>query len=236
MTKIYVPRVAKFWGHRSLMFKILDQIWCLTSCSQVSGQMSFKNVTERVADFYINSWDSTGKGLDECKNSGVTMDGRVRDVVRTMSQQDMVAPLVNALPFLGMKLDANAFVTSDSRYPVVSDGINSFEVGVFNDYYNTTISRVEIKPMKIKKHYKSIYDPCHLDYEGSLLAPMQKVIDLIDENVEVFADPFSTRNTGRRRPNEVKTIRPGLRQQMRKITGRRRKAVNAITIVDEVTP
>ena len=238
--KIYKPDFLRHSKHHTAIgVKVLDQVWELISCSMVSGQMSFKNITERLNKDNVSQFGGRFDGT-RWKDMGVTTDGRVHDMKATKSHAEYVETAVNSLRILGLKLRKDAFLTVEERLPVVSDGPNSYEVAIHTEPRGAgyMTSKVSFRPMETKKHYKLIHDPVRSSWSGDLLTTLEKVFELVDENVEVFADPFEIRNTSRNKDyaNEVKTIRPGLRQQVRKMTGRQKRYATVINVVDEVKP
>jgi hypothetical protein len=194
--------------------------------------MSFKNLTEHchVGNFCPNGQDELP---NDWESRGLTHDGFVTMIAKTEPQAKLVASMIESLPLLGLELKPTAFMTVSTKQAVISDGEHSYEI----ERRCTEISplyHLSIKPMPKGAYYKCIYDPCSFSRTGLPLTPIARVFELVNKNMDVFADPFSTRNTGRRYANEVKTIRPGLRQQVRKRHAKR--MAKQIVSVDEVTP
>ena len=253
--RLYKPALSHEHGHMCVYLKVLDRVWELISASPISGQMSFKDMTDNLTEYTVKEMGEGDKSMyhkgeydeedDHWTKRGVTGDGTVLKIAFTCSHQDIIIPVANSLRILGMPLGKKVFLTGEAADPVVSDGPNSYAFRLVHGRgWNggqrktlDTIQEVIVRPLYTKKHYKVVYDPASLSWEGKYLTPLTEVFRLIDENVEVFADPFEIRNTSRTkgRANEVKTIRPGLRQQVVKMTGRKRKLAGETTIVDEVT-
>lgn len=237
--KIYTAGIFYDHGHSQLVLMVLDQFWSMMSASMVSGQMSFKNITEDMSSWDKDRFKENSKLEEGWEKKGVTTDGRVYDIKKKYSHEELVNPVRNCLGMLDFPLGKDAFLTAEERLPVVSDGPNNYEVGVVtNRQDDSGVVRVMFRPLiEASKHYKLVYDPVSLSYEGDLLTPLTEIFKLVDENVTVFADPFEIRNTARKQGNhnEVKTIRPGLRQKVRKIIVGKRKLASEVNLVDEVT-
>jgi hypothetical protein len=229
--KIY--KIGTFrWGHTEVTaLKVVDQIWHVISCSPISGQMSLKNITARMKDDVVKNWERTvgQPGPD----FGLTSDGMTVHINKRISQEILVKAVSDCIPFLGHRLRGKPFVTVEARLPVISDGPHNVEVELkHNDQGKLT--QFDMRELSGKKYYKVILDPIPLDWAGNIVTPMEKVLALIDDNVTVLADPFSTRNTSRRsnKGNEVKTIRPGLREKVRKTEVTRKKLADKVISVD----
>ncbi len=212
-TALYKAMVINnYCNHSHLVLDVMKRLWMATSCSPVSGQMSFRDVTTEIRHYPLNTFKDWSADLDW----GLTNNGWIRKMGRTISQKDFIAKGVRLAKIIGRFELKNPFVAVDASLPFVTDGKH----GVKFSWPETGGYRTEIGvfPMDSTKCYRVLEDPCILDKDGMLLTPLSKVRGWIDDNFEQFADPFAVKQRGTKRKVEAVTISPGKRSQARKRT------------------
>lgn len=205
---LYQAAVKRYKGHGHITLKFVDQVWVMISCSQLSGQMSFREVK------CVWREDNDIKQMREENCWGVSHDGMVMKIHQQMPQEEMASKVAEALRLLKVANFRKPFVSIKNRLPLVTDGTTGWEAWLPHKDH----AMVDLWEAPGRRCYRSLWDPLLLSWHGILLTPLEAVFKNIDEYVAQFADPFATRNLGRKEIHEIKTITPGTRLQARKRT------------------
>jgi hypothetical protein len=209
--ELYTIGTINYHSNEHLAVEVIGQVWVMISCSQVSGQMSFKN--ENYPPGCLRKMED--KDEDWPKEHGISQEGHILEIKARETQSVVSEKVSAAMVALGfVKEMKNPFVSIQQKLPLISDGKHGFEVV----WPLTGEHSVTFKKAPGHKCYRVQNDPVLLAYGGELLVEVPQVIARIDENFVQFADPFSTKNTGHVNHNEVKTIGGSDRIQMRKRT------------------
>lgn len=205
MSDLCVMQVVRFKGHSHLALNVIGELWVMISCSQISGQMSFRHEEAR----YYRTMS-----IEDCLNKngeplGISHEGHLVRISKEQSQDDLASKTAEAMKLLGKTDMQKPFVSISQRLPLVTDGSVGFEV-------HQREHSVTFYPENKPKCYRVLHDPMKLNYAGDVLTPLEEIMNRIKKEFSLFADPFSTKNTGVKKANEVKTIGADRRIQMRK--------------------
>jgi hypothetical protein len=193
------------------------QVWCMTSCSALSGQMAFRDVTQHYKD--VDGATLASRIQETTQPWGFTHTGELKQSFHCATYADLLAKTVEVSRLLKLGVGTNPFLTVDEGYPYLTDGTIGF--------------RIEWEPceitLKFPKKYghkvlRMIVDPVCLSRYGRVLSPIQPVIDLIAANEDVFCDPFADRDVGKKRVSLIRQIVPGKRQKVRTVTRGKKEA------------
>lgn len=211
-SELYKVGCHNYHSHNHIVLDVMKRYWMLTSCSQVSGQMSFRDMTNRFGDVDTDR----AKNIIDNGSWGITSTGFLHEGVRTLSQKDFIEKGVQAIKLLKLRELKSPFIAVENAMPFITDGKTGISIHwPVGRHYR---SDIVIFPMESTKCYKVIEDPCVLDDNGALLTPLAKVLARIEENFEQFADPFAVKQRGTKNRVEAVTISPGKRNQARKRT------------------
>ncbi len=213
--------LVKYGRDRNLGLKVINRLWVLTTCSPLSGQMTFKDWTESRGLQFMDQEDlkehlkAAGEKDPQGQRQagfGITSDGEVRLIFQEVSYADYLDRVVEVSRLLKLGIGKDPFVTSEGRHPVLTDGTTGFKI----DQCGSVVSLVFPKNPE-RKVLRLILDPITLTSQGELATPLQTVLDRINEHEDIFADPFAERDLGKRSVQIAKQIMPGLRKKVRAI-------------------
>jgi hypothetical protein len=191
------------------------RVWHMTGCSALSGQMSFKDKTDRdktVDEKDLADLMTMGKNTPP-RFWGFTHDGEMKESCRHRTYAELLTKTIEVSRLLKLGVGTDPFLTVDEGYPYLTDGEIGFRIE-WEGY------RLLLKiPIEFKhKVLKMILDPVHLDSDGRVLSPIQGAIDLIERHEDVLCDPFADRNVGKTSVQMIRQIMPGMRQKVRAVT------------------
>ncbi len=212
ITELYEPSVVRISQHPYLLVSVNGRHWQMISSTQVSGQMSFRDITRDVGHRDLKSQDFKKQFIEANIKYGVTNNGWINGVFRSVTQKALLEKCSEAVGIMGYKELKNPFLSIEQGFPFISDGKIGFRLK-WEGTGGVSFGRIEQS-----KCYRILEDPCIMNIYGMLLTPITTVMERLNEHFVLFADPFAVRQRGTTNRRDVLTISPGKRDQARKRT------------------
>jgi len=196
------------------------RIWVMTSCSALSGQMAFKDMTNRNRILDGEELQQFIQLGGQGRHWGFTHTGELIEATRSDTYAEMLARATETSCLLKLGVGPDPFLTTEEGYPYLTDGFVGFRIE-----WESNRMRIKFPKELAHKVLKMILDPVYFDRYGRVLSPIQPVIDLIEKHEDVLCDPFADRNVGRKQVKMIRQITPGIRQKVRAVTRGSKKEV-----------